>query len=107
MPLSTQSYPGCRSSVWKSPCAREQVYNNGLCHGTSFSAKTTNFSKVLYMVERSVGGACIKGRYLAVVTGTVLSDVMALKPLHAGWCVLPFLQTLPAPTPSLCPCPLL
>ena len=60
----------------------------------SFSATDTNFSKVVYMVERSVGGACMKGRYLIVATGTVLSDVMALKPLHAGMVCVPLLANL-------------
>lgn len=36
------------------------------------------------MVDRSVGGACMKGRYLMVATGVSVEVVTALKPLHAG-----------------------
>ena len=46
------------------------------------------------MVERSVGGACMKGRYLIVAIGTVLSDIIALKPLHAGMVCVPLLVNL-------------
>ena len=71
----------------KSPVTRKWGY-------PSFSATATNFIKVVYMVERSVGGACKKGRYLIVVT--VLSDVMALKPLHSGMVCATLLAKLPS-----------
>ena len=64
----------------------------------SFSATSTNFSKVVYIVEMYVGGACMKGRYLIVVT--VLPDVMALKPFHAGMVCVTLLAN--HAIPSLC-----
>jgi len=44
---------------------------------------------IVYIVEKSVGGACMNGKYLIVATGTDSTAVMTLKPVHAGIVAVP------------------
>jgi len=55
-----------------------------MCDCPNLSAMATSFSSVVNVVENSDGGAWMKGRYLIVATGRLVSHRTELKPLQAG-----------------------